>query len=246
MKPYSLLGVRVHDGSKSEVMERIRLYLQGQSQRIISTPNPEILLHAHRHRFYREVLNQADLALPDGFGLRLVSGVRHTIHGVDVATELLKDADHARYRVHVVVRNDGRTPADAIEKAVRAMAPNASVTSSSVSLGRWEAETDVDELKRCQPDLIFVGIGFPEQELWLHQFVPQLRTVRVAMAVGGTFDFWAGTTARAPRWMRSLHLEWVWRVLKQPNRILRILRAVVVFPVVVWWDRLFGRLQKTE
>ncbi|MCA9370513.1 MAG: WecB/TagA/CpsF family glycosyltransferase, partial [Candidatus Peregrinibacteria bacterium] len=75
--------------------------------------------------------------------------------------------------------------------------------------------------------------GAPAQDLWINQHLLQLTSVRVAMGVGGTFDFLAGMVKRAPKLLRRMHLEWLWRLLLQPWRIGRILTATVHFPLLV-------------
>jgi N-acetylglucosaminyldiphosphoundecaprenol N-acetyl-beta-D-mannosaminyltransferase len=88
-------------------------------------------------------------------------------------------------------------------------------------------------IKDAKPHLLLVAFGAPAQDLWIHEHLKNLPSVRVAMGVGGTFDFLAGVQKRAPRWMRSIGLEWLWRFIREPSRWKRMWRAVVVFPWLV-------------
>jgi len=81
------------------------------------------------------------------------------------------------------------------------------------------------------------GYGAPRQDMWIYENLPKLPSIRVAAGVGGTFDFMSGTIKRAPKIFRSLGLEWLWRLLRQPWRIQRINRAVIIFPILVLLDR---------
>jgi N-acetylglucosaminyldiphosphoundecaprenol N-acetyl-beta-D-mannosaminyltransferase len=81
-----------------------------------------------------------------------------------------------------------------------------------------------------------VGFGFPRQEAWIHRHLHEFPTVRVAIGVGGTIDYWSGMKQRAPIWMQKVGLEWAWRLYKEPWRVGRIFRAVVVFPVLALTD----------
>jgi N-acetylglucosaminyldiphosphoundecaprenol N-acetyl-beta-D-mannosaminyltransferase len=85
--------------------------------------------------------------------------------------------------------------------------------------------------------LLLVAYGAPAQDLWIAKHLSRMPSVRVAIGVGGTFDFLAGNIRRAPQWMRSLGIEWLWRVIVQPWRIGRILIAVMVFPFMVFTSK---------
>jgi len=83
-------------------------------------------------------------------------------------------------------------------------------------------------------EVLFVAFGAPKQEQWIARNVPHLKTVRVAMGVGGAFDFLTGHRKRAPAWMRTFGLEWLYRLWIEPRRIKRIINATLVFPWIVY------------
>ncbi|TRZ77530.1 glycosyltransferase, partial [bacterium] len=91
--------------------------------------------------------------------------------------------------------------------------------------------------------ILLVAYGNPasRQEKWIEQNLPKLPSVKVAMGVGGSFDFLAGNIARAPKWMQRIGIEWLWRLGRQPRRGKRIFRAVVVFSLSVLKDKLTQR-----
>lgn len=95
------------------------------------------------------------------------------------------------------------------------------------------AETHEDELAErinlAKPDILFVAYGSPAQEEWIYRNINKLETVKVAIGVGGAIDFAAGKAKRAPKLIRGLGLEWLWRLLRQPSRIRRIWNATAVF-----------------
>lgn len=95
------------------------------------------------------------------------------------------------------------------------------------------AETHEDELceriRNAQPDILFVAYGSPAQEEWIHRNLDKLGSVKVAIGVGGAIDFAAGKAKRAPGLLRSLGLEWFWRLISQPRRFKRIWNATFVF-----------------
>jgi N-acetylglucosaminyldiphosphoundecaprenol N-acetyl-beta-D-mannosaminyltransferase len=79
-----------------------------------------------------------------------------------------------------------------------------------------------------------VGFGAPKQEKWIYKWLPKLR-VGGAMAVGGTFAYLSGQSKLPPKWMEERGLEWLWRLLNEPRRALRILKAVILFPLKISW-----------
>ncbi|NEV65436.1 WecB/TagA/CpsF family glycosyltransferase [Thiorhodococcus minor] len=79
----------------------------------------------------------------------------------------------------------------------------------------------VRRINACEAQLLFVGLGSPRQELWMERHLSMLQSVRVCQGVGGTFDVLAGQVRRAPSLFRRIHLEWLYRLLSQPKRLIR-------------------------
>jgi exopolysaccharide biosynthesis WecB/TagA/CpsF family protein len=92
----------------------------------------------------------------------------------------------------------------------------------------------LDELRRVRPDILFVALGHPKQELWIHRHREAL-PCRVAIGVGGTFDLLGGKLPRAPRWMQRAGCEWLYRLAREPRRLARryALDLVVLLAVLL-------------
>lgn len=107
---------------------------------------------------------------------------------------------------------------------------------------RSEEENDsiLKQIEASRAEVVFVALNFPKQEMWIYQNQDRLSKagVRIAMGIGGTFDFAVGKIKRAPRWMQHMHIEWLWRLIKQPQRANRIILAVFYFPWKVLQQRL--------
>ena len=93
-----------------------------------------------------------------------------------------------------------------------------------------------DIINKSHPELLFVAFGAPKQEFWLRRNLPHLPSVKVAIGIGGAFDFIAGKRKRAPRTMQKLGLEWLYRLIQQPSRIIRIYNATIKFPIKILTD----------
>ncbi len=233
-----LLSVTIHDLDLRSAHDAITRALAGNTPLCIVTPNPEILLHAHRHPEYAGILNRADIALPDGRGLRLTSAVRHTLSGTNIAEDILNIAESKKLRVCCIVRADGRSTLDEVRASVQQRAPNAEITVIGMLKNQWNDEKLCSEIQRIAPHVIFIGLGFPEQEYWLDRYARRIPSVRIAIAIGGAFDFWTGVAKRAPKRIQRIGLEWLWRFIHEPRRWKRIWNAVVIFPLTVVWARL--------
>lgn len=90
-----------------------------------------------------------------------------------------------------------------------------------------------NEIENFQPDIIFVAYGSPKQEEWINQNMHRYPSIMLAMGVGGALDFVAGNTVRAPLRLQNHALEWIWRLYQRPTRLIRVFRAIIVFPVII-------------
>jgi N-acetylglucosaminyldiphosphoundecaprenol N-acetyl-beta-D-mannosaminyltransferase len=239
-----IFGVRLDDlASTDELRERCAGYLQGDRPRRIFTPNPEILLRARRDPAYAEVLNTADLALPDGTGVALVEAVRARRRvrrwpGVDVGAALIRLGAEREVSVAFFGGRDGAARSAAARW--RALLPSARIEAIGAGApiaddGRATSPGDdarlLGELRAIEPAIVLVGLGSPKQERWIAVHADELPSARIVIGVGGAFDMWAGRLRRAPRALRRIGLEWAWRLALEPSRLPRILRATVVFPI---------------
>lgn len=95
----------------------------------------------------------------------------------------------------------------------------------------------IDKINRFKPNILFVAFGAPKQEKWLAKWLEKL-DVGGAMVVGGAFDYMAKKTTLPPVWMEDVGLEWLWRLMSEPKRFKRILKAFPFFPLRVFWGKL--------
>lgn len=227
-----LLGVPIDSVTHLQALARVRAMLVSDGQHHVMTPNPEMLVEAVRNPAFRDVLSRSALNVPDGFGLLLVARMRGTplrsrVTGTDLLQSLCADSDAPPIFLLGSAPGVAEMAAKALQKQ------NASLRIAGVFAGRPLQEDAADIIRRINAsgaNLLFVAYGAPAQDIWIHQHLPAMPGVRVAMGVGGAFDFLAGVRTRAPGWMRTLGIEWVWRLAQEPLRLRRIVRAVIVFP----------------
>lgn len=208
----------------------------------IVTTNPEILLEAHRDRAYASVLKRADLRLVDGFGLWLATFCQTTrVTGVELAERLLQHAHHEGWRVGLLGGEQGEAEASIpdIKRAYPDLAILAEQGGKVSSTGEEDDRTEEARGRMMQfsPQVLLVAMGHPRQEAWIDKHRADFPELKVVVGVGGTFMFWSGKSKRAPHFMRSFGLEWLWRLITEPYRWKRILNAVVVFPILAFIDK---------
>jgi len=211
----------------------------------IITANPEILLEARRNARYKEIIRQADTRTVDGFGLLLaLKMLRRPVSrltGVELAEHLLQYAWKRGLRVGFFGGEGG----EALDAAKEIRESYAGLQlhveeGARVSLeGEEDAATEEARMRMIQfgPDILLVALGAPRQESWIAKHRQDFPELKAIVGVGGTFTFWAGRIQRAPLWMRSFGLEWLWRLIQEPKRWRRIWNAAIVFPACFFHDK---------
>lgn len=236
----SILGVPVDIISRTQLKQRLLEILSYRHGQQIITPNPEFLLEAQRNSEFLSVLRSASLAVPDGIGLKFAGWLKgvnlQRFTGASIVTGLLGYAETKNLRIAILNWNQGLSSNDDIKEALHKKYPRLLFTVDS--LEKDHSNYNIGLLKNFRPDILFVGLGAPEQDIFIARRIRELRTVRLAMGVGGSFDYITKKMPRAPRLFQVLGFEWLWRLILKPStRWRRIWRAVVAFPIlVIRWE----------
>ncbi|MBT3249441.1 MAG: WecB/TagA/CpsF family glycosyltransferase [Candidatus Pacebacteria bacterium] len=210
---------------------------------VVYTPNPEQIVQSRGNKKFKQVLQQADLLLPDGIGLVWASKIlalfgrakplSERIAGVDVVRDLLGMA-HQRGLDVLVIGGREYSPEDyfAYDGAKINWTPGYKNVSQPTPS---EDKLLKLKIKQLQPDLVLVAFGAPAQELWIDRNRSLLSKsgVSIAMAVGGSFDYLLRRVPRAPYWFRKLGLEWLFRLIIEPWRLKRQLRIISFLGLVI-------------
>jgi len=221
----NILGVNVDSVTMQEALDRLEAFIQKGQPRLVATANAEMVMVAQQDAELLSILNAADLVLADGAGVvwaagRLGSGVPERVAGFDLTQNLLRRAALAGYRVYWLGAAPG-TAEIAAEKAA-ALYPGLLTVGMHDGYFSPDDETILQTIRETHPDILLCALGIPKQEKWLSNNLPQL-SVPVSIGVGGTFDVMAGKVKRAPLWMQKSGLEWSYRLIRQPSRIVRML-----------------------
>lgn len=219
------------------------LIAQGRSAHVI-TLNAEIVYQAQSNKELLEIINAADLVTPDGIGI--VWGGRHLgypiaerITGIDLLHRLCQIAPTEAWKIYLL----GSAPGVA-EKAAQQLVSDYPGLQICGTQDGYFREADlapiIQEIKNRGPQILFVALGAPKQELWIKKHLQQLGTT-VCIGVGGSLDVIAGQKKRAPAWMIKLNLEWLYRLLAEPQRWKRQL-VLPQFIVLILKSHRHGRL----
>lgn len=208
MESVKILGVRVDRVSLGEAIKLVGEWVKQDKKRYIVTPNPEFVMLAQKDEEFKKILNQADLAIPDGAGLRLADRRLKRLTGVELMLSLIEKG----YKTVLA----GSAPGIAQRAAEKLMTRMDLVIGLVIGM----AEPDIQAINKIKPELLFVALGMGKQEKWIVKNLPRLK-VKVAMGVGGALDQIAKPWLRAPLRVQALGLEWLWRLIMQPWRLKR-------------------------
>ena len=235
-----VLGIKIDSTSMSGVLRNVKRWIESnRGKRYMVTPNPEMVVLAQRDKQFLRVLNRADLAIPDGVGLRLADKRLRRVAGVDLVAELIKLAAKKGWRVMLL----GGRPGVAVKAAERWQGGNKGLLVAALAgpqrierVSAAENSRLIERINQFKPDLLLVGFGHGKQEKWIAKNLARLK-VKVAMGVGGAIDILAQPWKRAPKLCQCLGLEWLWRLLLQPWRLRRQLALVKFVWLVVIRER---------
>lgn len=223
MEFVSILGVRIAAGERKELLRAVA-EMVGRGG-VVSTPNPEIMTLSTENSELREALTNS-FNIPDGIGVcRVIAslGYRSDVYpGVELGEELLSVA---KPRLAIIGGKEG-VAKRALE---RLSLEHEGITPTFAACGYGiDEEKIVSEIRTLAPSVVFVCLGAPRQEIFaarLHSLFPGV----LFMTLGGSVDVYAGEVKRAPRILRDLRLEWLYRILREPSRIGRFKKSISFF-----------------
>ncbi|MFA7244795.1 MAG: WecB/TagA/CpsF family glycosyltransferase [Candidatus Magasanikbacteria bacterium] len=249
-----ILGVKISKLDLGSSRLLISNFLSTKGQYKVFTPNPEMLVDAQKDSYFRRVLNSADLNICDGHGIKFLSKEHLTvINGVDFMIDICKIAEQKNYTVFFLGSGNEDVLKE-MKKKLQIKFLNLKVVGFDPGLNiklqkdgsrnmliQYDKQENIhilEIIKTSQAQILFVAFGHNKQEKWIEENMSKLPNVKLFMGVGGSFDFISGQVKRAPKLMRKLGLEWLYRLLKQPKRFTRIFKATVIFSFL----KLFRRM----
>lgn len=211
--------------SFEDALARIDELVCGSRGGCVFTPNVDHVVTAEDDEEFRAAYEGVSLCLADGKPLIWSSRMLRTplptkISGSDLVWPLMELAGRRGWRVYLLGGAPGVADAVAARLVSELGVCVAGTASPVIRLdgSPGEDDADVERVRAARPDLLLVALGTPKQERWIHRVLPRIRPA-VAVGVGASLDFVAGRVRRAPRWMSSAGLEWLFRLAQEPRRL---------------------------
>lgn len=226
--------ISINSTSQEEVLKAVVQKVSSGQKLFIVTPNPEFIIFAKANPWFKTILNKADIAVPDGIGLIWASkilgkNIQERISGTDFMERLCQEAAKHGWTVYLLGGEEGVAQKTlAILKKRFPGLKGWADTGLKLDLSpntyylipKQEITKVTQHINTRKPDFLFVAFGMGKQEKFIYNNWDELN-VKLAMGVGGAFDYISGKIPRAPKWVQKTGLEWLFRLLRQPWRIRR-------------------------
>lgn len=237
----NILGVNIDNVTLEEAGEITKRLVEtsNKSCKVVVAPNTEFIMMAQKDKEFMDILNNAELATPDSVGV-IMGGkkqkkpFKERIPGQAYFRKVLEIGEKEGWTFFLLGGKDD-VPKLAKEN-VEKMYPNIKIVGFHEGYFSTDSEEQVvEQINSLKPNVLFVAMGAPLQEKWINKHKDELK-VDVAAGQGGTFDYEAGKIKRAPKVFQKLGIEWLWRLIRQPSRIVRMM----VLPVF-WFKVTFAK-----
>jgi len=212
----------------------------------VCTPNAEIMMDAQKDAQLMEILNGADLVVPDGAGVVLAArllgfGKILRTPGFDLTVKFLSEPDKYPFSFYLLGGKPG--VAEKAAENIRNANPNTRIAGCRNGyFGEEDEAAIINDINGSGADVLYVALGAPKAEKWIYKNRGKLKTA-VCMGIGGTIDTLAGLTKRAPPFFRNHGLEWFYRLMREPWRAKRMLKLPQYILFTIWW-RIAGRPER--
>ena len=225
-KKSAVLGVMIDHSSYEAATRKIIRWAQAGENRIVYAANVHMIMEAYDDPVFKAILNDADLVTPDGMPLvwalkKMGNKDQTRVYGPTLTHKLLPLMEKEGIPIGFL----GSTP-DVIAKLQSNLSrefPTLQIVYTFSppfhALGDAENLAIIDEVKQSGAKVIFVGLGCPKQETWMHHNRAHINAVMVG--VGAAFDYLAGTKPQAPPWVQKIGMEWFFRLITEPKRLWR-------------------------
>ncbi len=219
----TLLGVRIDDFTKEQWLKVVADLVRSEKKgEYLVRPNAEIITYAQKDPEFKNILNNATLAIPDGVGIETAAKIlnlrlNNRCGGPESMLDVVKLAEENSFSIYLL---GGKV--QTVAKAARNLQKKFKNLKIRGYQSGYFTDSDqvINQINKLSPNIVFVGMGFPKQEKWIWENKDKLN-VSLLVAEGGSFDYIAGEVKRAPVFIRKIGLDWLFRLVNQPWRLKR-------------------------
>lgn len=245
-----ILGVEIDNITLNEAGEITRNLIEKSNKNctLVVAPNVEFIMTAQKDKEFFNILQTAELATPDSVGVTIAGKLqkkpfKERIPGQSYLRKVFEVGEKEGWTFYLL-GGSGQIPQKAKENLEK-LYPKAKIVGCHEGFFIDDSEEKViEEINNLKPNVLFVAMGAPIQEKWIYKNKSKLK-VDIAAGQGGTFDYEAGSIKRAPVFMQKCGLEWLWRLVKEPKRIVRmIVLPIYLFKIIFTKDMTKGKFDK--
>jgi len=208
---------------------------------------------AQKNTQYRKALNQGNLILNDGVGIKIAASIlniplKENMNGTDFIPKLLDFSQQQKQSVFLLGGKPGI--AEKVQSEIQKNNPDIRVSGTHHGyFTASETQEIISKINQSKATVLIVGMGVPRQEIWLYTYSGKLQHIKIAVAGGAILDFLSGNFKRAPRWIRKIGLEWFFRFSLEPKRLFtRYFIGNIIFltTILLYKIKKILSLQKTK
>ena len=221
-----LIGLNFDNLSFNEALDKITFLIDSKKKTVVFTPNVDHIVKINRNQKFKNIYDKVDLILNDSQVLYFASKIldkplKGKISGSDLLPALCKVAAQKGYRIFFLGGNNNSSY-HAAEKLRETYKSVQIVGTLSPEFGFEndisEINRVIDEINEAQPEILFIGLGTPKQEILINEYRDRINATLI-IGVGASFEFSSGIIRRSPKWMQDFALEWLYRFIKEPKRL---------------------------
>lgn len=222
------MNTYIDNVTKQEAIERIEYCIQNRIIGQVITPNVDQIVRMEWDDYFRQICEDCELLLVDGHPLIWVAKLykkpfKEKICGSDLVPELCELAAKKGYSVFLL----GAAPGVAQKAAEKLIDSNPGLNVAGVyspPIGFEKDELEIERINKMlldsHADMLFVGMGVPKQDIFIHENMMKYK-IPMSFSIGGTIDFIAGVQKRAPKWLSDNGFEWLYRLVHDPKRLFK-------------------------
>jgi N-acetylglucosaminyldiphosphoundecaprenol N-acetyl-beta-D-mannosaminyltransferase len=232
MSKVDIRGVQFDNVTMNEAVEICEGFVKDGRQGVVFTPNSEIVQMTLENPEFANIVNSADLIIPDGAGVILASKIlkkslREKVAGIELAERLVSRSGMSGMKFFFYGSSpdaaDGKSVAEAAREKLLEKYPDAHIVGTAHGYIKEDGmDALIEQINSSGADALFVCLGVPKQENWIANNRTRLNP-NLIIGLGGSLDVFAGTVKRAPEIFIKLNLEWFYRLIKEPRRIGRMM-----------------------
>jgi len=225
----NILNINIDRVNLDDILLKVVKLIDKNFRFYICVPNSYLTVIANQDKELLSILNNAEIVIPDGMPLIWYSktfkeSLSERITGFDFFCNFSKIADKKNYS-YFFLGGENKKVLEKIKTKLEYEFKNIKVPGYYCPpfIDNFTDEIDNEIIKivnKCKPDILWLGLSAPKQERWIYKNINKLN-IKMACGIGAVFNFYSGYIKRAPKWMQNIGLEWVYRIIVEPKRLLK-------------------------